>query len=432
MSKIQNSLKFFLLLTSLFLFGCAGGGYNAQPWKGSAHSKPAAKTPNELSIEGLENEIAADASEAQQNALIATQDNLPPVKVAILLPLSGKNAALGQSMLQSAQMALFDVGYSNFELVPKDTAGTAQGAQGAARAALQDGAKLVLGPIFADEVKAARLVTHAAGVNMIAFSTDWTLANNKTFLIGFLPFDQVENVVRYAGSAGYKRIGVLSPADSYGNGVVSAYQAIARTAGITQSKIERFSPQASDLPAIVQKFSDFEQRQASNNLDKYPFDAVLMPVGGNAARHVGQLLNRTGLPASNVRRLGTGLMDDPALAKDPSLNGLWFAAPAPQTRTKFERKYANTYGSKPQRIASLAYDATALAAILARTGMQANGAPAFDSVSIANPNGYSGVDGIFRFRADGIVERGLAVLEYRTGRIVTIAEAPTTFQHGGF
>lgn len=435
MRELHTGLRFYsilplfcVLLTSFILSGCvSSNGYNTQPWKktNQSNSQIAAQTPNNISVAPVE----------QQNLGAQGQNNsngLPPVKVAILLPLSGQHSKLGQAMLNAAQIALFDVGYDNFDILPKDTKGTPEGARKAAIDALKDGAKIVLGPVFSTSVKAARQVTQSANVNMIAFSTDWTLANSKTFLIGFLPFDQVERVVNYANSAGYNRIGVLSPRNSYGNGVISAYQSISQQIPIQTSRIERFAPKGNDLSSIMKSFSDYDARRTSGNAHGAPFDAILMPVGGSIARQVGSFLDHYDLPANQVKRLGTGLMDDASLARDKSMNGTWFAAPAPAARIKFEKRYKNVYNSKPPRIASLAYDATALAASLAQSGLKYDNRPAYNHSSITNPNGFAGVDGIFRFRADGIVERGLAVLEYNNGAIIVIDDAPKTFQKQAF
>ncbi len=433
----------FIMIASIFLHGCVSSdnNYNAQPWP-KEQSTTAEQTPNNLSVGAVERQSLDAPIQGEAHA----NNALSPVKVALLLPLSGQHKKLGQAMLNAAQMALFDIAHDNFEIITKDTMGTPNGARIAARAAIQDGAKLVIGPIFSPSVKAARQVTSSANINMIAFSTDWRLANSKTFLIGFLPFDQIERVISYATNAGYGRIGVLSPQDNYGNAVVSAYQAISHNINIDASHIERFSTQGRDLGSVVRRFSNYDARKAAvemledddpnkniaNNRDNAPFDAVLMPVGGTIARQVGSFLSHYDLPPRTVKRLGTGLMDDATLASDKSLEGAWFAAPPPQSRQKFERRYNSIYYAKPPRIASLAYDATALAAILARTGLERNNRPAFDHRSITNSNGFAGVDGIFRFRPDGIVERGLAVLEYKKGSIVVIDKAPRTFQRRRF
>ena len=420
MRIIRIFLPVFLI--ALFLQGCSGGGYNTHAWESRPHATP-------HPAEHVPDDIAA--APAQQETM-ERGEQLPPVKVAILLPLTGPHKKLGQAMLNAAQMALFEIGFDSFQLLPKDTQGTPGGARNAAHDAVRSGAGLVLGPVFAPSVRAARPVTQKANINMIAFSTDWTLASGRTFLIGFLPFDQIGRIAHYATRKGYRRIGVLSPADTYGNGVISAWQAAAQSTGVQAARSARFAPNGGDLGTVLRKFSDYDARKAQQNAHGAPFDAVLMPVGGQLARQAGNFLNHYDLPPRTVKRLGTGLMDDASLAREPSLDGAWFAAPAPQTRGRFERRYRDIYFAAPPRIASLSYDATALAAILARTGLRQNGVPAFDHRSITNPNGFSGVDGIFRFRTNGTVERGLAVLEYRNGTLAVIEPAPKTFQRGAF
>lgn len=411
----SNSFRVIVLtfVLTLFLAACGGGGgYQTQPWKDKA--PPADETPSSITAHPAP-EVESEALDPQ-----AAAETAAPVKVAILLPLSGQQANLGESMLRASEMALFDIGDNSFELMPRDTKGTPDGAAAAARDALRDGAKLVIGPVFANEVKSVQPITQAAGISLIPFSTDWTLARRGTYLIGFLPFDQVERVVRYATASGYKKLGVLSPSDTYGNAVVSAYDSISRQAGVYSSKVERLPILGNQFPAKVQAFGTYAQTSQ--------IDAVLLPLGGNTAKQVAGLLTQNGLEARNVKRLGTGLMDDPALAADPNLNGAWFAAPSPQSRKKFEQRYGNTYSIKPMRLASLAYDATALAAVLARNSQNDGTTNPFNHDAITNPNGFSGVDGIFRFRPDGISERGLAVLEFNNGQINTIDEAPDTFQ----
>jgi ABC-type branched-subunit amino acid transport system substrate-binding protein len=437
--------------------GGNGGGYANRTWdyNRSVPHEPAQQAPNPLSgiYEGTP-PVMADTAEtgtpatsewpvesAYNQALRNNDDNLPPVKVALLLPLSGQHKALGEAMLQAAQIALFDAGYTGFELLPRDTKGTADGAREAAQSAVQDGAQLVLGPVFAASVQAARPVTQRARVNMIAFSTDWGLAGGGTYIMGFLPFDQIERVLQYASDRNIKRIGVIAPQTEYGRAVISAYNAMAPRYGIYTADTMTFSPQSNNLAPALRQFTRYDQRSAAlqqpaathaaNALNTpLPFDAVLMPTGGEQASAIGNLLSHYDLPPNKVKRLGTGLFDDPGLASETSLAGSWFAAPSPALRESFDRRFVATYGYSAPRLATLAYDATALSAVLARRGLRETGRPAFDQNAISNPNGFAGIDGIFRFRPDGTAERGLAVLEYRHGRIRMIDDAPETFVKG--
>lgn len=392
----QRLTLLFAAFSLLILAGCAESG--RRTWE-DGQAAPAAQTPDSIAA----------------NAATPTID-LPPVKVALLVPLSGKHAQLGQAMLNAAQLALFDVGYTNFELMPRDTKGTAEGASFAASDAAQNGAQLILGPVFAEEVRAAKPAARAANLTMIAFSTDWALADDRTFVMGFLPFDQIERIAQYAAAQNLKHIGVISSSSEYGRTVTPAYQTVAARSGI-QTPTAVTIQEGANAMASVQQFAKNAQG----------IDAVFMPLGGTTASSVSGMLLQNGV-GPNVRRLGTGLFDDPSLARRPEMAGAWFAAPAPQSRSNFESRFQQNYGNTPPRIATLSYDATALAATLAQRGYQANGAPAFDRAAITNPNGFAGLDGIFRFRQNGLAERGLAVLEFRGGQIVTVDPAPGSFQ----
>lgn len=441
----------FMLLS---LAACSEGSGYKTPWAyksaseqsaGNAVTAAAATGPLQTSPQGAagpQQQTPYDALQTAQNMPPqmppAANANLPGVKVAILLPLSGTQAPLGQALLNAAQMALFDVGYNNFQLIPYDTGTGAAGGAQAAQSAINDGAGLILGPLFADSVRTAKAVATRANVNIVAFSTDWTLADNHTFLMGFLPFGQVERVIGYAAAHGMTDLGVLAPQDAYSNAALQSYQNAAYKNKIRTVEQKRFALGTPDLADRIKSFARYDQRVSMTDSGTIsaaapPFSAVFIPAGGKTLQTVSNLMTEAALPPGNVKRLGTGLWDDTALAADKNLEGSWFAAPSPNLRRDFEKRYHDLHNESPPRLATLAYDATALAAILAQTGLQSSGAPAFDSASITNPNGFAGVDGIFRFHPNGLVERGLAILEFRNGQIRVVDEAPKTFEgQGGY
>lgn len=424
------------LASTLFLTACqtGSGQSRSKQWDyGSSRSKSAESAPRPLGDIYAGNTDAASArtgvdlsAPIPPQTPVATTANLPTVKVALLAPLSGKHAKLGQSMLNAAQIALFDVGHSNYQLIPKDTRGTPDGARKATQEATKEGAQLILGPLFAESVRAAKPIAAQSRVNMLAFSTDWTLAGANTFIMGFLPFDQVQRLTKYAAASNLNRIGMIAPNDNYGRVVTNAFNNVAPKYGLQTITSQNFNPRSRNLGPDVRSFAKYDTRKATNAPP--PYDAVLMPTGGQTAITIANLMTQYDLPPNSVKRLGTGLMDDTGLAGEPGLNGAWFAAPSPNLRREFEQKYMSTYARKPPRLATLAYDATALSAILAQRGLQNEGRPYFDRNSLMNPNGFFGIDGIFRFRTDGTAERGLAILEFARGRINVIDEAPSTFE----
>jgi ABC-type branched-subunit amino acid transport system substrate-binding protein len=398
----------------------AAPGYNNQPYATPVEQQPLPPMASAAPYGGAYGAAQVPAAAVPQAAAVAA-----PVKVALLVPLSGKNEELGQAMLQAAQLALFDMGNASFQLMPHDTGASPEDAQKAAREAIEEGCQLILGPLFSSDVRAIRYIAARAGVNVISFSTDWTVAGDNIFIMGFTPFEQVQRVAEFAALRGMRHIGVLAPQNDYGNVVVSSIRNSAPRFGLDIADVRRFPPSSEDLGDIVAAFSHYYNNTPPA---RPPYDAVLLPFAGRQVRSAAELMTMDGMPPQNVRRLGTGLWDDSDLMTEADLEGAWFAAPSPDLRRDFERRFAELYGHNPPRLSTLAYDATALASVLARNGNAAHGRPDFDHAAIASPNGFAGVDGIFRFRPDGLVERGLAVLEMRAGTVRVIDPSPTTFQ----
>ena len=375
-----------------------------------------------------------------------------PISVALLLPLSGPSGGLGAAMLDAAQMALFDVGATEIVLLPKDTEGTPDGARRAADAALADGAALMLGPLFSGSVAAVAPLAEVAGINVIAFSSDRKVARPGVFVMGFLPEQQVERVVTFATEHGFERFAALAPASNYGQAAVQELRRVTVATMTDVVEIVFFPPDvraASDVADMVRVFVNYDQRrqellaqraelearddevsrealrrlESLDTLGEVHFDSVLVPEGGVRLLTVVPLLPFYDVDATEVQLLGTAQWESAVAEREPSLFGGWFAAPPPEARSEFEARYRKIYGRQPPRIATLAYDAVALASALAR----ASGEAGFDAGLLTNEGGFRGVDGLFRFSPDGTNERGLAVLEVTRNGLVTISSAPKSF-----
>lgn len=482
MKKILHTLFSLSLIIALASCGGSGNtGYNKGWNKQKTAEAPASSAPNQLTREAMNSQdlareiadprgvntgaTAAQANEWAYNtannipttsgqssvttyppgdytsdaapipAPVMAESMHPAVKVALLVPMSGKNAELGQAMLQAAQLALFDMEYDKIELVPQDTKGTPDGARTAAQLAIADGAKLILGPIFATEARAVAPIAQQSNINVVSFSTDWTLAQGNVFVMGFLPFTQVERMTQYAAQQRLQRIGIIAPETEYGDVVVSAWNVNASRNGLPPAAILRVKPGSAEASEKISAFTNGEARIAAAKTGQplpSPYDAIFMPVGGSEAVSLADALSFYEMDPQSVRRLGTGLWDDASLATQKSLNGAWFAASDPALRKAFERRYYDAYGSAPPRLSTLAYDATSLAVVLAKSGFSNFGAPSYDRASITNANGFAGIDGIFRFRPDGMAERGLAILEFRNGSMNVVDPAPRSFVRSAY
>lgn len=358
-----------------------------------------------------------------------------PVKVAVLLPMSGQNAALGKAMLEAAQLALFTTGDNRLTLLPRDTKGTPEGAAAAAQSAIADGARLLLGPLLAAEVDAVRPIANLGHINVIAFSTATQLAGGNVFLMGFLPREEIVREVSFARGRGLGRFAALAPDSPYGRLMTDALRDAVATSGGSVVRVVDFDAATPDPAAAVARLlanaADAPAAAPPSAAPPTPaaaidFDALLLPEGGTQLKEIARRVKTAGL--GHVQLLGSGLWDDPSIRGEPALDGGWFAASPPAARQAFQRRFEQTYGQAPPRLASLAFDAAALAAVLA----QDEGGAAFSRDAILNRRGFTGVDGLFRFSPQGLVQRGLAVLEVGPQGDKVVSPAPASFQDVGY
>ncbi|MGH6932554.1 MAG: penicillin-binding protein activator [Dongiaceae bacterium] len=337
-------------------------------------------------------------------------------RIGLLLPLSGENAAVGQALLQAAQLAIFDTTDDRIALVVRDVGDRPGSAVAAANDVIREGVDLILGPLLAGSVKAVAPVARNAGINLVSFSTDRSVAGQGIFVMGVMPNLQVERIVGYASRQGLRRFAALLPQSPYGQVVTGALQAAATRANAAVVSIQFYDPATFDVsPALAQ----IGQITASGGI----VDALLIPEGGDRLRAILPFLASYNIDPVQVRLLGSALWDNPSLFAEPALAGGWFAAPDPQGWRLFANHYRSVYGDEPPRIATIAYDATLLAAILAGNPAGAD----FSTTALIEPSGFSGIDGIFRFNSNGTVERGLAIMEIGYGRADPREPSPSSF-----
>lgn len=337
-----------------------------------------------------------------------------PLKVGLLLPLSGNAASIGRDMLDAAQLALFDVGRSDMELLPEDTAGTQDGARRATRAAIADGAEVLLGPLFGASTRAAAAEARGAGLRVLSFSNDASVAGGGVFTLGFRPEEQVERVVRHAIGQGASQIAVLAPDDAYGTiAGRAARQAAASVPGAPPATVVTYAP-SGDVSARVGQVMQ----------GRHP-DAVLIADGGARLRQVLAALAFYVEGAAPPRLLGTRIWEgDEELLREPLAQNAWVATVEPESRRRFASNFAAVYGREPHELASLAYDATALAALLGATDRS------FSEAALTDPEGFIGSLGIFRLRPDGTSQHGLAIATVEPGGLRTVDPAPQRFDAG--
>jgi branched-chain amino acid transport system substrate-binding protein len=334
-------------------------------------------------------------------------------KIALILPLTQGSgpSVVGQSLRNAAELAIAETGAGGVTLIVKDDQSTPDGARAAAQAALAEGADMIVGPLYAPNVREVGRIARAAGKPVIGFSTDTSTASRGVYLLSFLVESYVDRIVDFAISKGKKSFAALVPESDYGNVALAEFQQVAAKRGVRIQAIERYQP--GNAASAVKKIAEGIAQ----------VDSLFIPEQAEAMVQVSQFLGANGLDSRRVQILGTGLWNDARVLKLPALQGAWFAAPDNGGFNAFAGRYREKYGSDPTRIATLAYDAVSLAGALART----QGSQRFSDNVLTNSSGFNGADGVFRFTGEGLNERGLSVLSIANGSTSVVSPAPRSF-----
>ena len=355
--------------------------------------------------------LGACQRRAPMRPLPAPAVDVPPVagarhQVALLVPLTGEDGPIGTSISNAARLALLDTGNQTIALTIYDSA--QGGADAAAARAIAAGNRLILGPLLAEEVRAAAPVARRANVPVIAFSNDESVAGNGVYILGFTPSQSIERVVRYARARGATRFGALIPTGLYGQRAAQAMLASVRGSGGQLIGMETFNRTAAGA------------RTAANALNRRGnYDAILIADSGRIAALAAPAIK------AGPRLLGTELWaGERNLGQTARLRGAWFAA-APDARfNQLVTRYRARYGKTPYRLGSLGYDAALLTVRAAREWRV--GRP-FPIRALTAKDGFAGVDGIFRFDRDGVAERALEVRQVNASGTTSVSPAATAF-----
>ena len=336
----------------------------------------------------------------------------PPVvtaqnMVAVIVPLTGGDGPVGTSISNAAKLALADTGEKSIKITVYDST-IPGGAAAATQQAIADGNRLILGPLLAEDVRAAAPVARKAGVPVIAFSNDEGVAGNGVYIMGFTPDQSISRVVSYARSKGAARFAALVPTGLYGQRAAQALIGAVRKSGGAVSVIQSYDRSKASLGVAARRLNA-----------RGDVDAILIGDNGRIAAMAAPLLK------VGPRKLGTELWaTDRTLGKTTALRGAWYAA-APDTQfNRLVTRYRARYGKTPYRLASLGYDAVLLAVRSARNWPLGR---AFPAKSLVDPDGFGGVDGAFRFSRDGVADRLLEVRQVTAAGTTTISPAAPKF-----
>ena len=327
-------------------------------------------------------------------------------RIALLVPLTGPQAAWGQSIANATTMALLDTNAKTIRITTYDTA---EGPAAAATRAMKEGNRLILGPLSGDDIPAVAAIARAAKVPLITYSSEADMASRDVFMLGTSSSNAIERVVDYAHSRGINRFALLAPKGSYGTRASAAYAAAVKAAGGTLVSTQTYDRSNSSIISAATRL-----RTRSG------YDAVLIADSGKYAAMAAPQLKAPG-----VRILGTELWSgELVVSKTPALRGAWFAAISDARFGRFAESYKVRFGTAPYRLATFGYDSVLLTVRIARDWRY--GAP-FPTARMTDRDGFLGLDGPFRFAPGGIGERTLEVREARAGGITIVSAAPEKF-----
>ena len=387
-------------------------------------------------------EAQREAARAQTGAYFNNRGGLTPPhmagrdtkRLALLLPFSARSSRLkaeAASMLRAAELAVFERQDADVLLIALDTQGTKDGARSATKSALDSGADIILGPIIANNVKAAASTAARSGTPLLAFSNDQSVAGNGTYLLSFPPEAEVRRIVEYVASTGTTRFAVMGPDSAYGRRVGSAYEQAVRAVGGEITARESYK--GNDISVMqdpAQRLAAYHaegEKIAKENggLTPLSYEAILLPEGGNALRSLAPLFPYYEVDPADVQFMGTGRWNNADTAREPALNRGIFAGPDKDAQQPFLDSYDRTYGEDPTNLASLAYDAVTLGAFIA------DGDPRSRRARAEDPTGFYGVDGLVSFGPDGRPNRGLAVYKINYGQFSVVDPAPRVISNSG-
>lgn len=349
-------------------------------------------------------------------------DTSQPVPVALLVPRSGGSgdAVVSASLENAARLAIADLNGARIDLRVYDTAGNEAQTATVTGQALADGAKIILGPLYGGNANVAGHTAASAGVNVLAFTNNASLAGGNVFVLGQTFDDTARRLAGYAARQGKRRIVTVSAQNTAGElgrqAIASA--AAANGASIVGNVVYSYSQQGVIAAA----------REVKTAVDSGNADAVFLTSNTNAALpFFAQLLPESGVNPAVTQYIGLTRWDVPAQTLDlPGLQGGWFALPDPARSAEFNARYSAAYGNAPHPLAGLAYDGIAAIGALVKQGNR----NALTGAALTQGSGFQGVQGVFRFRPNGVAERGLAIATIRDKQVVVIDPAPRAF--GGF
>jgi len=427
---LSPTSRFKALAPTLFFATClcfAGCATTTDPIDGPISTTPStevdpADSEGTDTTDPVDEEIIEDPTDEETGTAYTPphMQDRDLIRAGVLLPFSHPNANVrkqAESMLAGIELALFQTGNQNFLLLPKDTGSKVSTAEVVATELKEQGADIILGPLFGQNVTMAKTIFEDEQI--LTFSNDSSVAGGNVWQTVISPEAEVAEMVRYASLRGYNSFAFFGPQSGLGEKIARSLQFEASRNGAFVISTAYY-PTSSVSPATE---AEYFAKSIASAVEGGARVAIMVPERGTRLRRIAPLLAYYGVDTRQVKLLGIGGWNDPAVWREPSLRGAWFPAPSQAALEEFQVSYQRLYGNAPSSLAPVAFDAAALAITVMEDGET-------DLSELLDPEGFAGVNGLFRFRLDGMAERSLSVLEIdptsETG-VTVVKDAATTF-----
>ncbi len=369
------------------------------------------------------------SQDQQPNLSIGAIDpNTPTIKIALLVPLSGESAPVGNAMFDAATMALYDSYltvpsdqiHTQLTIIPKDTGINITDTKKATEKAIEQGATFVIGPLFGQSVTAIKPILAEKNITMLSFSNNKAVASPGAYTFGFMPEQQVERIAEYVYLNKFQRVALLAPNDAYGEKVRDTLSESFIKKGGMLTSTELYAPSYANIDAAVSRIAG----AYNNSPEERRFQAIFIADGGAQIRNIIKALHKNNINLQKIKLIAAGIWDDKEFSNIPELQGSWFPSSPPELYDVFAKRFTTTYGYKPIRLAALAYDAVS---IVAKIAMAGKGIPATELTDRKGFNTPAG--GLVRLTPEGISDRKLAIMEITKDGFKVVDIAPKSFSN---
>ena len=357
----------------------------------------------------------------EKKPLFFTNNKEPDkLKIGVLLPLTGKHSYIGQSLLDTMQMLIYENKKIDSELIIKDTKANPSLAKKATKELVEQNVDVILGPFFSSSLNKSLKIAKYKNVPLISFSSDRNEKEKGVYLMGFEPEQQISDITEYTIRKNYKRFAALLPNSKYGKRVLNTYRKVLNKNKFLLNKVELYDLGTNDFEKNIQKLVGLDknpqlekdEETGENPIEDFDpgFDVLLLIETGNKLRETVALLTYYGVDFKKVKLIGTGEWYIDNIGSEPGLIGAWFVAPNPKLWQNFKKKFYKFYNYEPIRLSSLAHDSlTSVFSIINKNDKFYE----LNYMDFQNSYGFTGIDGDFKFLSDGTVERKLSILEIK-------------------